>query len=83
MTVLDISYFILWNFLIIRSCEMSSAAQIQTPLINADNEIEVQRETPIAKDDTEPVLSKRALKRKLKHEKWLKWRPIKRFVNRF
>uniref|UniRef100_A0A8D8RZB9 tRNA (guanine(9)-N(1))-methyltransferase n=1 Tax=Cacopsylla melanoneura TaxID=428564 RepID=A0A8D8RZB9_9HEMI len=27
---------------------------------------------------TEQTLSKRALKRKLKHEKWLKWRPIKR-----
>lgn len=32
--------------------------------------------------ETEPVLSKRALKRKLKHEKWLKWRPIKRAKER-
>lgn len=39
---------------------------------------EVERETPNSNKDTEPVLSKRALKRKLKHEKWLKWRPIKR-----
>jgi hypothetical protein len=38
----------------------------------------VPENEPCDTNTAEPPLSKRAMKRKLKHEKWLKWKPIKR-----
>ncbi|KAI5751220.1 hypothetical protein M8J77_005412 [Diaphorina citri] len=42
----------------------------------------VPENEPCDTNTIEPTLSKRAMKRKLKHEKWLKWKPIKRAKER-